>query len=94
LHITGQRGAEKWFYTEWLSRRRATRQLLETRARTLSQSSGEHYESVLARLQEEEVAKNIERSKVMPAFFSLDNPILIAGIVTAVGVAIASSTGR
>ena len=92
--FSGKRSAEKWFYTEWLSRRRASRQVLENKARAISQSTGESLDSVLARLQQEEVANNIERSKAMPAFFSLDNPILVAGVVTAVGVALAASTGR
>jgi hypothetical protein len=55
---------------------------------------GENQDAVFARLEQEEAANNIERSKAMPAFFSLDNPLIVAGVITVVGVALASSTGR
>ena len=82
----GNRELEKWFYTEWLGRRKNVRELLERRATAITKSTGESFESVMERLQEEEKENTIERSKNMPAFMSADNPIAVAGALTAFGV--------
>lgn len=87
----GERGVEKWFYTEWLRRRENTKAFLMSRAEVLSQNSGESFDTVLARLEEEEAEKNIERSKAMPAFMSTDNPLVVAAALVSFGVVVAAA---
>jgi hypothetical protein len=86
----GNRGLEKWFYSEWIERRKNVRELLEKRAMAMSKSTGESYDVVMERLVEEDRANNIERSKNMPAFLSADNPVMIAFALSAFGVLVAS----
>mmetsp|Transcript_32216 Transcript_32216/g.79046 ORF Transcript_32216/g.79046 Transcript_32216/m.79046 type:complete len:221 (-) Transcript_32216:10-672(-) len=86
----GERKLEKWFYTEWLQRRRSQQTMLLAKAKSQSESSGESFEAVLARLHEEEIAANIERSKAMPSFLSADNPVLVAGALAVFGALVAA----
>lgn len=86
----GERQVEKWFYTEWLQRRKNQQEMLVVKATSQSKASGESFETVLARLREEEVAANIERSKAMPSFLSFDNPILVATVLTLFGILVAA----
>lgn len=85
------RKLEKWFYSEWLERRKNTREMLEKRASLVCKNTGESYDLVMARLVEEEKANTIERSKNMPAFLSADNPIAVAFALSAFGVLVAAA---
>uniref|UniRef100_A0A7S0VRG8 Uncharacterized protein n=1 Tax=Hemiselmis tepida TaxID=464990 RepID=A0A7S0VRG8_9CRYP len=89
-----ERKVEKWFYSEWLARRKNVQAVMDKRAMQMSAKTGESFEVVLARLEEAEAANNLARATKMPRFLSADNPILVAFAFVAFGVVLAAFTGK
>jgi hypothetical protein len=80
LETSTGRDLEKWFYTEWLQRRRKVRKMVES--------------SLDSQSPQDALEREIEKAIPTPIFFSLDNPILIAVLIMMSGVAFAGISGR
>jgi hypothetical protein len=78
LEASSGRELERWFYTEWLQRRRKVRMLAEKSKGGLN----------------EVIEQEIENAIPTPSFFSLDNPVLVAVLIMMSGVVFAGISGR
>ena len=78
LETSNGRELEKWFYTEWLQRRRKVRSLSEKSSQSM----------------EDRIDQEIDKAIPTPNFFSLDNPVLVAVLIMMSGVAFAGLSGR
>ncbi len=80
LESSSGRDLEKWFYTEWLQRRRKVRKMVES--------------SLDSQSPQDVLEQEIEKAIPTPNFLSLDNPVLVAMLIMMSGVAFAGISGR
>ena len=90
------RALERWFYTDWLEQRRGLKKRRESRstATTRADMSTAGNMETGSESEEEKKVRDIEArssldGEAQPAFLSLDNPIVLTAVLTAVGVLLA-----